>query len=563
MKKILPLSFIFASILMVSCDDFLTAIPNDKIVDVGFWNTESDVSKFVTNIYAASLKKDYQGCPFWDEALSDNSYLVWSWWGGQMQLANGTMDAYGQVPTDTWNTCFQNVRRCYQLLENIDKVNASKDFKDISIAETRFLLAYNYYRMYALMGNLPIVTKVLTIEESKQLIISPKKTVAQFIIDELDKAIPLLEGKSRGKGRITWGACQALKSRMLLYEQRWDEALETSNLLIGKYQLQKEGETPYADLFAGVAEDSPEIILSIPCDYTSGSITVSHYGNQCFLLKGMSGGDAFRGMMPTGSLVDSYPMSDGRLIHETGSAYDPHNPYVDRDPRFYQTIIYPTSNIKVYDAETNSIKEVLYDPEDPNTIPLQQYDASEPSATGYVWNKYVDWNLHAMNDIRDCGNDIIVLRYGEILLNKAEALLESKGLEAKDEIIHLIDQLRDRCGAGLVHRENYCDIEKLRLLVRNERRIELAGEGTRYYDLLRWRIAECDNFTTGYGLHGDVYGAYMRLDGKGSQDKVVMVDGVPRRYVETRVFNPDKHYLNPIPQSEIDLNPNLVQNPGW
>ena len=99
--------------------------------------------------------------------------------------------------------------------------------------------------------------------------------------------------------------------------------------------------------------------------------------------------------------------------------------------------------------------------------------------------------------------------------------------------------------------------------MRNERRVEFANEGVRYFDLLRWKLAEKSPVEDGVGLKGDFYGAYMRLDGVGSTDRTVMVDGVPRRYVETRFFNPEKHYLQPIPQKEIDLNPNLTQNPNW
>lgn len=75
---------------------------------------------------------------------------------------------------------------------------------------------------------------------------------------------------------------------------------------------------------------------------TVGSIKTGHIANRTFLLKGISGDDPFRAVMPTGSLVDSYPMADGRLIHENGSTYNPRNPYKDRDPRFYQSIVYPT-----------------------------------------------------------------------------------------------------------------------------------------------------------------------------------------------------------------------------
>lgn len=281
------------------------------------------------------------------------------------------------------------------------------------------------------------------------------------------------------------------------------------------------------------------------------------------MLKAISGGDAFCAITPTGSLIDSYPMADGRMIHEEGSSYDPKDPYKNRDPRFYQSIIYPTGEIYSLNSATNTVELIPYDPEDSETVSDHQYNAAYPSSTGYVWKKYIDPTPHAMNQITDCTNDHILMRYADVLLMKAEALTELYGESSKEETIDLIDMLRDRCRGGKVHRENYNSKEELITLVRNERRIELANEGLRYFDLLRWKMAEKSPLIDGVGLKGDLYGAYMRLDGVGKTDRTVEVDGVPRRYVETRYFDPAKHYLQPIPQKEIDLNPNLVQNANW
>jgi hypothetical protein len=553
--------------MLSSCNDFLDAFPEDKVSEDKFWKTENDVLKFLTNIYSSTYPyNDYnndEAMVVWDEAMSDNAYMVWTGWcGGQQVLANGTMDVYGQVPSRIWSLRYRNIRKCFQLLENIDKATLPSDKKSQILGETHFLLACNYYSLVLYFGNIPLVKKVMTSEESKELTQASREESVNFILSALDEASKHLEGKEMEHGRATYGACQAYKARVLLFEARWEEALRVTDGLIGKYSLNTNGETPYADLFSGVAEDSQEIIFARPFSPRSGSITTGHTLNQVFLLKAHTGGDPWRAITPTGSLVDSYPMADGRLIHEAGSVYNPRDPYKDRDPRLYQSIIYPTGNIKVINTETNTIEEKLYDPENPETIALQQYNAPEPSPTGYVWSKYVDWSLHAMTQITDCGNDILLIRYAEVLLTRAEALAELKGTDAKDEVCDLLDQLRVRCKGGLIHRENYNTREKIINLVRNERRVELAGEGLRYWDILRWKIAE-NTASAGYGLKGELYGAYMRLDGIGKNDKTVTVDGVPRRFVETRFFEVPKHYLNPIPQSEIDLNPLLKQNPGW
>lgn len=565
-KYIIGLFLSILSLGFVACDSFLEATPQDKVADISFWKSESDIVKFLTDIYAVTFLsgQDPENIHFL-EACSDNSYNLWSGWYTDVKfVGNGTQDAYGSVPNSIWTWRYGSIRRCYQVLENIEKVPDLNDkIKKRMEAETRFLLAYNYYILTTFFGDVPFVDKVLTAQESKEIARSPKAEIVNYILGELDKASSVLATENMEFGRASWGACETLKARIYLMNNRYDKVLETTNGLVGKYDLNKQGEMPYYDLFAGNAERSVEIIFSVGRDKTTGSINTGHNANQSFFLKAMSGGDAYCALLPTGSLVDSYPMADGRLIHESGSLYDPKDPYKSRDPRFYQSIIYPTGEIYLLNAATNTIESVLYDPENSQTIPDHQYNAAYPSATGYVWRKYADWSPYAMNQITDCTNDHIIMRYADVLLMKAEALAETVGMGSKSEIIDLIDMLRDRCRGGKVHRENYNSKEELISLVRNERRIELANEGLRYFDLLRWKIAEKSPLVDGVGLKGELYGAYMRLDGIGKTDRTVLVDGVPRRYVETRYFDPAKHYVQPIPQKEIDLNTHLIQNPNW
>lgn len=567
MKKLyFSIALLLSIFSFSSCEDFLDADPQDSVSDSNFWQSENDLTKFITDIYASTFPIVYEGNIFFDEALSDNSYLVWESWYTDVKLAaNGTQDAYGTMPQNLWSMYYSSIRKCCQVFTNADKIaNISEDTKQRLLAETKFLMAWDYYRLVSFFGDVPLVTKVLSIEESRALTRTPSTEILPTILGWLDEASGVLQGVNQEKGRISWGACQLLKARIYQLQGNHSEALKVAEGLIGQYSLYTGGETPYIDLFSGEAEDAPEIILSIVRAQSSGSISTGHYSNQAFFLKGMSGGDALGGAItPTGSLVDAYPMLDGRLIHEAGSTYNPADPYKDRDPRLTQSILCPTMQMKYMDAATGTVQETLYDPEDASTIPDQQYNAKEPSSTGYMWKKFVDWSPYAMTNITDCTNDIVLMRYAEVLLIKAEALAELEGTSKKADIIGIVNQLRDRAKCGRVHEENYTTQEDLINLVRNERRVELANEGIRYFDLLRWRLAEKNAIADGVGLEGDVYGAYMRLDGVGATDRTVTVDGVARRYVETRFFNPAKHYLQPIPQKEIDLNPNLTQNPEW
>lgn len=561
MKKIVYMASVamLATFSFSSCEDFLDSFPQTSMTDGNFWKTTEDAEKVLVNLYAATLPRDF--C--WEESMSDNAYLCWEWWGGQQQVGNGSATVYGDVASEKWSGSYKSIRKCWFLLDGLEKITSiTETDKNRIKGQAYFMLAYNYYTLTSFFGDVPLVLQALTIPESEQLTRQPRAEVVKYAIDRLNEAIPMLEGLDLENGRVTADACRALKARIQLFNGQYAECLETIRGLEGKYQLYTEGETPYEDLFSGASEENCEMILTIPCAPSVGGVANAHSGNGGMLLKSVSAG-SYTAMYPTGALIDAYPMADGRLIHEAGSGYDARNPYANRDPRLYQSIIYPTGYMKTLDKTTNTIVEQYYDPEDASTPALDRYDASEPSRTGYAWRKYVDYSPYAMNEIWDCTNDVILFRYAEVLLMKAESLVQTQGEGAKTEIINLIDQLRNRVGGGLVHRKNYNTKDELMALVKNERRIELANEGIRYLDIIRWKDAEKNPVTDGVGLNGKLYGAYMRLDGVGKGDATVEVDGAPRRFVEDRVFNASKNYLLPVPQGERDLNPNLSQNPGW
>lgn len=563
MKNYILFFGLLSLICFTACEKFLDASPTVDISEDKYWKSTNDVSKFVTDIYAQSFPVVYEGSIFFDEMMSDNSFLVWTGWYTDVRLlANGTQDASATAPYNIWTRHYANIRKCYTVYENIDKVQGmSAVDKETFLAEVKFLEAYNYHRLLVFFGHIPLITKTLTVEESAQALQADRTQVLAHILARLDEAIAALEGKQQAKGRADWGSSMTLKARVLLNENKYSDLLPVTEKLIGKYSLNTSGVTPYADLFSGAAENSPEIIFSIIRNPSSGGLKEGHYANQIFFLKGMSGGDALLASTPTGSIVDAYPMADGRLPKEQGSNYNPADPYVNRDPRLYQSIAYPTGHMNYWIG--GQLVSKPYDPEAESTIALQRYNAAEPSPTGFMWTKYVDWSPHAMVQITDCTNDIIIMRYADVLLMHAEALAETQGLGAKAAVIDVVDALRQRAAGGLVHRNNYNTKEELIKLLRNERRVELANEGLRYFDIIRWRIAEKSAMEDGYGLKGDLYGARMRKDGIGKNDRTVTVDGQQRRWIEERFFNPEKHYLQPIPQKERDLNKNLDQNPNW
>lgn len=555
------LAIVFTSILFwaTACDDssFLTSVSHGSMNDVTFWKSESDALGALQDIYLNTFNETQP----YKECRSDNAVQLYDWMDeGTRLIADGTITPYTGVAEETWSAYFKTIRKCNWFLENVEKVSfTTMGLKERMIAEVRTARAFTYLYAAFDFGDIPLVTKTLSIDESKSIMPSSQKDIFQFVTDELTAAAGDLEKVYPGEsGRISKGACLAIKARAYLFQNDYQNLLATIAELeaLNIYDIYTGGDDPYTELFSTSGIENCEVILPVHHAQQTGDISSGHSTNGACLLKSIAEEDPYVTIFPGGPLVDAYPMADGRLIHENGTTYDPHNPYKNRDPRLSKSIICPGDKIGriVGDA---IVWDLTYDPEDPNSYESFRYDYIYTSTTGYVWKKYVDWTPWGFRNVWNCSNDILVLRWADVILMKAEALAELNGTTSQQEICDIIDKLRNRCGGGKVHRENYTTQESLITLVRNERRVELANEGLRYFDLIRWRIAEQDPVVTGSGLNGAFYGAYMRLDGIGQHDNTVEVDGVPRRYVEPRSFDKSKRYLLPIPQKELDFNPNL------
>lgn len=547
---------------LYSCDDegFLTSVSHGSMTDVTFWKNESDALGALQDIYVSTFDPSQP----YKECRSDNAVQLYDWMDeGTRLIADGTVTPFTGVVETTWSNYYTSIRKCNWFLENVERTPfTTPGLKERMIAEVKTARAYTYLYAAFDFGDIPLVTKTLTIEESKEVLPSKQKEIFNFVTEQLTEAAGNLNDSYPGEsGRINKGACLTIKARAYLFQNDYENLLSTIEELeaLNKYDIYTNGDDPYTELFSTSGIENCEVIFPIHRAQQTGNIGAGHSTNAACLLKGIAEEDPYVTIFPAGSLVDSYPMLDGRLIHEKGSTYDPRNPYQNRDPRLKKSIICPGDKIGrlVGDA---IVWDLTYDPEDPNSYESFRYDYVYTSTTGFVWKKYIDWTPWGFRNVWNCSNDIIVLRWADVLLMKAEALSELYGVSKLTEVCDIIDKLRDRCGGGKVHRENYASQQSLIDLVRNERRVELANEGLRYFDLIRWRIAEQDPVMTGSGLNGDLYGAYMRLDGIGQNDKTVLVDGVPRRFVEPRTFDKTKRYLLPVPQKELDFNPNLYSS---
>jgi starch-binding outer membrane protein, SusD/RagB family len=245
------------------------------------------------------------------------------------------------------------------------------------------------------------------------------------------------------------------------------------------------------------------------------------------------------GTCPTQNLVDSYEMQEtGLSIDEAGSGYDADNPYAGRDPRMYQTILYNGASFKGEEIEVWK---------DGRNGPPK----SRATKTGYYLRKYVIENI-SVDPVNPTSqiHTWVLFRAGEILLNYAEAMNEAYGPNTTgpaplDEwtATDAVNIIRDR--AGMPAFPSGMSKEDFREKVRNERRVELAFEDHRFWDIRRWKIG---NTTT------NIRGVTVSKNGSDIS--------FSEKQVETRVWK-DKMYLYPIAQNELYLIDNLSQNPDW
>lgn len=535
--------FIFLlGLLAVSCS--LDRTPKDSLSTATFPKNESDIEMLVIGCYDGYVD---QNLTVYNDVLSDNGYCAintnWS--------AYASGKATHSNPGIGWFD-YQLITRCNNFLRLTE--NSEIPFKDLNRLkqlrnEVRFIRAWRYYIMATAYGDIPLVTEIVSTLDESKIPASPEAEVISFVLDELNEisaegALDVLPAQT---GRITRGAALALKVRACLYYKKYEEVIATANALdkLGVYRLFTTGQTPYADLFKEANEDNCEIILA-------GKKVVDEYKNQTIIEFCNANDGGWSAFVPVQSLVDSYEMADGLTIEEAERAgtYDPVHPYKNRDPRFYATVLYsgadwvnPNGVYRIYNTLDRTI--------DGKPNKDNANDSRNASQSGYTCCKYMS-PLTQYSDINNTGLDFIVFRYAEILLAKAEALIELN--RDFDQVYLLLNAVRSRAGMPQVDRAKYASQESLRTLLRRERRVEFAFEGLRREDVVRWDIAK--EVLTG-PIYATNYGTVLMDTAIPQEERAVLKVGEENRVVlEIRSW---KNNYMPIPQSELDKNPNLVQ----
>jgi hypothetical protein len=492
---------------LVSCqEEFLNREPLSEPSTEGFWTSAENAEKWVNSAYNSLPDGNFYRQNWSDDALDRTK--PWSMGG---DISDGTFDPANGNVANEWS--YSTIRHCLEFYENIDKVpDISQERKDELSGQVRFILAFEYLELITLFRDVPLVTKPVSIKES-DLQKSPKSEVLSYIIDQLDQAIEELPEAwpESDNGRATKGAALALKARALLYNERWSDAATAAKRVMDLdiYELHPD----FGELFIKAMDNKAKgIILS----YQYTELVREHNIYRKF---GIIENGGWALTLPTASLANAFRDSMGVPIEES-SIYDPDNPTENREPRFYETLILPYQTFAGY----------YFDPEAGRNPAF--------SLTNLHFRKYI--NDKQPGDINSHVNWKI-LRYAEVLLTYAEAKNEASGPDAS--IYDALDKVRNRGGIPDVDRNKYDTKEKLRELIRRERRVELAGEGLRYFDIIRWRIAE------------DVLNKQVRsfeIPGKLTAD-----------VIDTWTFIPNKHYVWPIPQYAIDRSKKLEQHSEW
>lgn len=550
--KYIYLSLIVCGASLSSCDDFFDTAPYDQLSPSTFWKTEDDVHSAATACYDKWSNPGTGSTDiFFADCMSDIGFN-YSNASSFKVTGNGSMTQAATVNYYSYET----IRRCNTFLVNAETVvfKDEKEKKDL-FAQVRTIRAWRYFQMNFWYGGVPFITDLPQTADEAKLERASEEAIKKFVYDELDAVISDLKEKPSQRGRIAQGTALAIKMRAALYWGDLDLAMRAARSVqsLNLYEL----DPNYQEMFSIKGQGSKEIIYAM--QHVSNTYKFS---NMIRMFNNQDGGWA--SMVPTQNLVDMYEMKSGLLPDEAGSGYDPIHPFANRDPRLALTILYPGMDWVGSDGKQRIINTL--DKSLNGSSNADYMDAADNSSrTGMIWAKYT---VPLSQYSASLGNEStcpILFRYAEVLLTIAEINVEKN--ENLTEVFDILDQLRTRCGHVAVNRAKYNTQEKLRELIRRERCLELAGEGMRKADLLRWKD-QSGKMMAETLMNGTLYRMIGTINVNESDRDLRAVITAPTteneslRKIEDRVFRPHNRYL-PFPQAELDKNPNLKQNSGY
>lgn len=535
----LTLSLLGMLALTTGCGDSFFDLKNpNQVSNETFWQTEGDALMGLTACYDA-LQSDYLYDDYIDgggfgfllrETSTDNGEHSWGSWLKGSSVAMGTSGTNDGCFKNYWDANYELIKRCNLVISNMETATFDKAKVAEFRAEAIALRALGYCNLTSVFRDVPYLEKPLTLKEA-QAPKEQKAVIVEKVLADLTATIPDLPTKDKvATGRLCQEAAYAIMGRFALFAGEYETAIEAYKHVIGHYTLFKSGDGSdyyknYADLFTEANETCDEVILS------------AHYVGP-----GQGEGQTFSicwkapmtAISPSMNLCDDYYCTDGLPIDKSplfkGSlekgghswANIDYARFENRDPRMKATIAVPGSDwngMIIGDTETGWKKDNF------NKSTLYNRKWFIPTKTE---NEY------------DGSLDYYIIRYAEVLLSMAEAMIEQGGYP-QSEITKYINEVRARVGMPSVESVEGSGLsqEELRQIVRHERRVELAFEDLRLADLYRW---------------GEWEASVKRMQRDGE-----WYDGICYEHS----FRGPQDTVWPIPQSEIDTNDQLEQHPEW
>lgn len=613
------------ALCFTACEKYLDVVPSETISSEDVLGSIMNAEKLWARIYDQTIgdfgligSGGYNGALI--DACTDESMNHWE--SPKEFIFNS--GSWNQVnnPLDNWKPSYQVIRNCNIFLENIDQSKIPVDrvayFKPRIPgykADVRFLRAMRYFELFRRYGAVPLIRKTYLpteADEVNKILRSPVDSVVAFITAECDAAAAVLPLSYAGTpseiGRITKGAALSLKAEVLLYaasplfngntlykdiknpdgtqlfpqtydKNKWKKAADAADAVrkLGVYSLYNPDPSNPIDNYAQLfyTREYRETIL--PLMFSASRGLESNY---------LPNGKDANGQGGHGKLsvlqdqVDAYEMSNGLPITDPNSGYDSigfwegqlwdgkawqdvshvSNMYKNRDPRFYATIFFQGE----YWDKANHARALSYAYYGGANGATDGWPKSGTNCvTGYTWRKWSDPSVDVKHNKGNANRNYPVFRYAETLLTYAEAMNEYNTAPTQ-EVYDAVNQVRARVSMPpLPITDGDRTQEGMRKRIRNEWRVEFAFENHRFWDVRRWLIGtKVDNGPV-YGLNARPSDEELEATGLDVKSKAAGLAVFYKKVVvQDRVFT-DKHYLMPLPQDEIDKNPDLIQNFGW
>ena len=545
MKNKLFIIIIIALFSLASCSDIFDVMPKDAISEANVWEDEALMQAYVNSCYTSAYTQGLFRTTQIGHATDELHSIKGSVYYNIITRGELTADNISSVHSylNNWSDAYVLIREINLFFEKIEDAPINDDTKEEMTGEMKFMRAFLYSQLIWRYGGVPLITTVYGLDDDDYMVNRDSyDDCVDFIVTELDESIDMLPDQQidDNLGKASADAARALKSRVLLYAAsplnnpsndlaKWEAASDAAKALIDtRYSLNDDYQSTFLEqnneiIFARYHTQSSELALSLQV--------------------GRNGDNGWGSDSPTQNLVNDYEMANGEMpFLEDGtvnpaSGYDPTNPYIERDPRFYASILYDGS---IWMGRETEI--FLPGGMDSGEGPVASWNASQ---SGYYLKKFVPEDIPPVGSSEYPTTPWIMFRYGEILLNYAEAQFM---LGYEDIAREYVNKVRSRTSVGMPPVTASGDALKKR--IQNERRIELVFEGHRYFDVRRWEIADETESK-------NIVGVSITKSDDGTKTYNFEKNLIVRTW-------DDRLYLLPIPREEIDRSLNsLEQNSGY